>query len=201
MAGVQTPSRRTVFVHGRGRSGATAWTLQAAEADPQDIFLERIRVADQPERDADRVIETLGGRGHLVAHSYGTVMTSEALQNGATEYVDDVVVLGSPGMGVDSVADLGLPGDHVFAGMDDDDILLKAELIEDVLAPDPIPGVDFNVVHGPSTTTEEFGATVIATGGVDHHGDYFSYENGKPVDTLITAAAVATGEYDEVVTA
>lgn len=147
--------------------------------------------------------QTTGTDAHttVIAHSYGTVMTSEALQNGATEYVDDVVVLGSPGMGVDSVADLGLPGDHVFAGMDDDDILLKAELIEDVLAPDPIPGVDFNVVHGPSTTTEEFGATVIATGGVDHHGDYFSYENGKPVDTLITAAAVATGEYDEVVTA
>lgn len=77
---MQTPSRRTVFVHGRGRSGPTAWPLQAAEADPADIFLERIRLADQPERDADRVIETLGGRGHIVAHSYGAVTAMLAAQ-------------------------------------------------------------------------------------------------------------------------
>src|SRR5699024_10387837 len=70
---IVTPITRTVFVHGRGRSGPEAWPVQAAEDDPDDVFLRRTDRADQPERDADRVIEALGGRGHVVAHSYGTV--------------------------------------------------------------------------------------------------------------------------------
>lgn len=71
---------RTVFVHGRGRSGPDAWPLQAAANDPDHVFLERTGRADQPERDADRVIDALGGRGHVVGHSYGTVTAVLAAQ-------------------------------------------------------------------------------------------------------------------------
>lgn len=78
---VLVPTVRTVFVHGRGRSGAAAWPRQAAEGAPDDVFLERTRPADQPERDADRVLEALGGgRGHVVAHSYGAVTAMLAAQ-------------------------------------------------------------------------------------------------------------------------
>lgn len=77
---IKKPTVRTVHVHGRGRSGPAAWPAQAAVGDPDDVFLERIGVADQPERDADRVIDALGGRGHVVAHSYGTVTAMLAAQ-------------------------------------------------------------------------------------------------------------------------
>lgn len=77
---IHRPTVRTVFVHGRGRSGASAWPLQAAQDNPNDVFLERICPADQPERDADRVIDALCGRGHVVAHSYGSVTAMLAAQ-------------------------------------------------------------------------------------------------------------------------
>lgn len=75
-----TPTTRTVFVHGRGRSGPEAWPLQAEAQNPDDVFLRRTGQADQPERDADRVIDALGGRGHVVGHSYGTVTAVLAAQ-------------------------------------------------------------------------------------------------------------------------
>lgn len=74
------PRAHTVFIHGRGRSGAAAWPLQSAEPDPDDVFLERTSTADQPERDADRVIDALDGRGHVVGHSYGAVTAMLAAQ-------------------------------------------------------------------------------------------------------------------------
>lgn len=77
---IHRPTARTVFVHGRGRSGPAAWPLPAAEEDPDHVFLERTSLADQPERDADRVIGALDGRGHVVAHSYGTVTAMLAAQ-------------------------------------------------------------------------------------------------------------------------
>lgn len=77
---ILTPTARTVYVHGRGRSGPEAWPLQAADRDPDRVFLERTGRGDQPERDADRVIAALGGRGHVVGHSYGTVTAVLAAQ-------------------------------------------------------------------------------------------------------------------------
>ncbi|CAM3885530.1 alpha/beta fold hydrolase [Janibacter anophelis] len=74
------PPVRTVFVHGRGRSGPAAWPRLAELDRPGHVFLARTGAADQPERDADRAIEALGGRGHLVGHSYGAVTAMLAAQ-------------------------------------------------------------------------------------------------------------------------
>lgn len=57
-----------------------------------------------------------GAALNLFAHSYGTLVSSKALQSGAR--FDNVVFMGSPGLGpdVNSVADLGLPPDtRVFS--------------------------------------------------------------------------------------
>lgn len=75
-----TTSRRTVFIHGRGRSGPRAWPLVVEQGGPDDVFLERVGPDDQPERDAERIIDTLGGRGHVVGHSYGAVTAMLAAQ-------------------------------------------------------------------------------------------------------------------------
>lgn len=125
----------------------------------------------------------------VVAHSYGTVVTSYALQDGAAEYLDDVVVYGSPGMVVDGVADLGMDTEHVFAGMDDDDILLDVDALAKQRGFDP---------YGIDPAAAEFGATEVTTGGVDGHTDYFGYEDGEPNEALANAGAVAAGAYDQV---
>ena len=56
-------------------------------------------------RDVDAHLTALG-------HSYGSLTTSLALQNGTG--VDDAVLFGSPGFGTNNVADLGLPAGHVY---------------------------------------------------------------------------------------
>ena len=43
---LNAPAARTVFIHGRGRSGARAWPLVAQMARPEHIFLERIGTAE-----------------------------------------------------------------------------------------------------------------------------------------------------------
>ena len=56
-------------------------------------------------RDVDPHLTALG-------HSYGSLTTGLALQNGTG--VDDAVLFGSPGLGTDDVADLGLRPGHVY---------------------------------------------------------------------------------------
>lgn len=135
--------------------------------------------------------QTTGEDAHLtlIGHSYGTTTSAFALADGASSYVDDVVVLGSPGMVANNVGQLGMDGDHVFVAMAPNDILRHFNDFNQVAGPD-ILGID------PTRTS--FGATVTATGGVDGHGDYFGYEDGEPNDALFNSAAIAAGAYDEV---
>jgi pimeloyl-ACP methyl ester carboxylesterase len=56
----------------------------------------------------------------LVGHSYGTTTAGLAVAGGGTN-VDDLVVLGSPGLGVDTSAALDLPTGHVYVLEADDD--------------------------------------------------------------------------------
>lgn len=80
-AGGAIVSARVVFVHGAGRAGASAWPVQQALDGVVDlVFVERIGFAagerDRPtdfEEDRRLVVEALGGRAHLVGHSYGAI--------------------------------------------------------------------------------------------------------------------------------
>lgn len=62
-----------VFVHGAGKSGTSAWPLQAEDAEVGWHFLDRGPGGDSAARDARRILDMLSstGGGHLVAHSYG----------------------------------------------------------------------------------------------------------------------------------
>ncbi len=71
---------RVVFVHGAGRSGMEAWPNQAPLGANNDVrFIDRIGYGDEDpaptdfDGDADRIVRSLGGGGHVVAHSYGAV--------------------------------------------------------------------------------------------------------------------------------
>ncbi|MEU6059851.1 alpha/beta hydrolase [Streptomyces sp. NPDC047097] len=61
---------------------------------------------------------------HLTAvgHSYGSrLVGAAAMEDGGIPGADDIVLLGSPGVGVDRAEDLGVGKDHVFVGTAEND--------------------------------------------------------------------------------
>jgi Alpha/beta hydrolase len=81
----------------------------------------------------------------VVAHSYGSTAAGLALASGGTN-VDDLVVLGSPGLGVGSTAQLGMPAArvHVLEAQDDP----VADLGWFGRDPDKLDGVDLLSTDG-----------------------------------------------------
>ena len=75
----------------------------------------------------------------VVGHSYGSTTAGLAVARGDT-WVDDLVVLGSPGLGADTSTDLGLPPRHVHVLEADDDPV--ADLGWFGRDPSGLPGVD-----------------------------------------------------------
>ncbi len=104
----------------------------------------------------------------LVAHSYGAFVAGEGIRDGARP--DNVLFLGAPGVGVDSVDELHLPkGADVFA--------MRAPL-------DPVGGLQR---FGDSPTDPQFGATRL---GADNNGTLFShsqYWTGHNLDQVASA--------------
>ncbi|MFF2958015.1 alpha/beta hydrolase [Streptomyces sp. NPDC057963] len=65
---------------------------------------------------------------HLTAigHSYGSRTVGAATQrDGGIPGVDDIVLVGSPGVGVEHAEDLGVGKDHVFVGAAEHDVVTK----------------------------------------------------------------------------
>ncbi|MFJ1840749.1 alpha/beta hydrolase [Streptomyces sp. NPDC088146] len=65
---------------------------------------------------------------HLTAigHSYGSRTVGAATQrDGGIPGVDDIVLVGSPGVGVERAEDLGVGKDHVFVGAAEHDVVTK----------------------------------------------------------------------------
>ncbi|MEU5166312.1 alpha/beta hydrolase [Streptomyces mutomycini] len=77
------------------------------------------------------------GDPHLTAigHSYGSRTVGAATQQGdGIPGIDDIVLLGSPGVGVDRAEDLGVGRDHVFVGAAENDVVTKMPSKQQVAA-------------------------------------------------------------------
>jgi pimeloyl-ACP methyl ester carboxylesterase len=61
----------TVFLHGVGRAGISAWPRQHEAADQTWVFLDREAGVDDPRRDAELVIAVIERSVEVVAASYG----------------------------------------------------------------------------------------------------------------------------------
>lgn len=59
----------------------------------------------------------------LLGHSYGSLTAAHALRDAAGTGVDDMVVVGSPGLGVGTVHELSVPPGHLFVGEAANDIV------------------------------------------------------------------------------
>ncbi|MFD3972348.1 alpha/beta hydrolase [Streptomyces cyaneofuscatus] len=148
-------------------------------------------------------LETSNDHGdpHMTAigHSYGSRTVGAATQqDGGIPGVDDIVLVGSPGLGVDRAEDLGVGKDHVFVGAADNDVVTRLPSKEQGLlaaagrALGPAGSLALDVVHpgdddlwfGKDPASEDFGARrfvadpgppLIGLGGVslDAHSQYF----------------------------
>lgn len=122
-----------------------------------------------------------GAGGHITAigHSYGSYILGKALTDGAP--ADDVVFVGSPGVGVNHAKDLGIDPAHVWDGEAGDDPIL---FTEKRFTPDPLTGTN--------PEDSDFGAQHFSVAGSSGHSQYYQGES------LQNMARIADGSYDTV---
>jgi hypothetical protein len=122
----------------------------------------------------------------VVAHSYGTTTAGLAVRDTQTG-TDDLVLVGSPGAGVDHAADLEVPPGHVFVGAN---------------SRDPVSYADR---FGADPAYESFGAVRFEAEAVGRSwhlslGDHTTYFDPHS-ESLANIAHVVTGDYAGVVPA
>jgi hypothetical protein len=124
-----------------------------------------------------------GDPGHLtvIGHSYGSYIVGKAMTQGAA--ADDVVFVGSPGVGVDHAGDLGIDPSHVWDGEAGDDPILWTEKR---FTPDPLTG------NNPEDS--DFGAQHFSVDGSHGHSEY--YKNNS--ESLHNMANIVEGDYASV---
>ncbi|MFJ5868390.1 alpha/beta hydrolase [Streptomyces parvus] len=134
-----------------------------------------------------------------IGHSYGSRTVGAATQQGeGIPGVDDIVLVGSPGIGVDRAEDLKVGRDHVFVGAAENDVVthlpsMKNALIAAAgsalgeagsLAVDAVHQGDGGLWFGEDPASEEFGARRFAADPgppliglgrptIDAHSQYF----------------------------
>lgn len=142
---------------------------------------------------------------HLTAigHSYGSLTVGTAAHmGGGIPGADDIILLGSPGVGVDKAEDLGVGKDHVFVGAAENDPVTKlpskqqsASGIVGLLAGGPTVAYlagdiadqgDDDLYFGKDPASEAFGARrfevddgprpVLDAGKFKAHSQYFTPE-------------------------
>jgi pimeloyl-ACP methyl ester carboxylesterase len=119
----------------------------------------------------------------MIGHSYGSVVAGLAAAHLPSQ-VRDLVVIGSPGMGVSRVADLGTSA-HVWAGQSTQDCI------------DWVPAVQlWGAGHGAMPTSPGFGDRVFGTRGVSDHDHYLApgtQSLGNIVQIMLGHDALVTG--------
>jgi len=134
----------------------------------------------------------------VIGHSYGsTVVGTADAMAGEGLAVDDIIAMGSPGMGyeaderrpgwgpfrldsplVDDISDMHIGADHFWAG---------------AASNDP---VSYTEVHGNSPVDWSFGGQRITTDGASGHSEYWD----PGTEALRNQAYIVTGNYDQVAT-
>lgn len=90
-----------------------------------------------------------GSNNTVIGHSYGSTVIGHAAQgDGVKLDVDNVVLIGSPGVGVDHASELRVPDDaNIYASTAENDMI----------------GLTPSLIHGPDPVDEDFGAQVFTS--------------------------------------
>ncbi|MGC5627758.1 alpha/beta hydrolase [Georgenia sp. Z1344] len=169
----------TAGIDPEARVAVVAWVGYRTAPDLRASFA--IRYAREGAGDLARLTHYLPRSAHLtvVGHSYGTTVTGLAL---ADARIDDVVALGSPGMGLRHRTDTGRRA-RIWAAQAPTDWIRH------------FPRVRFGPLGlGRSPLHPAFGAVRIGTGDITGHLAY--YDEGS--ESLLNAARIALGRFAEV---
>jgi hypothetical protein len=123
-----------------------------------------------------------GGHLTVIGHSYGSYIVGKALTDGAP--ADDVIFVGSPGVGVNHASDLGVNPSHVWDGQAGDDLIL---LSEKRFTPNPLTG------NNPEDS--DFGAQHFSVAGSSGHSQYYQ---GESLQNMARIADANYGAVDRV---
>ncbi|MFB7918627.1 alpha/beta hydrolase [Streptomyces sp. NPDC056061] len=131
----------------------TKWADKAEE--PLGNFLQGIEEANH--RDVNQT---------LLGHSYGSLVAGQTMSSHPDLPVDNAIMVGSPGVGVDHAKDLNIPPDRVFAATAKNDLINLAPPPAGPLAPlNPKAYMrlfdDHSIVHGTDPVSDDFGGTVF----------------------------------------
>ncbi|WP_328901339.1 alpha/beta hydrolase family protein [Streptomyces sp. NBC_00441] len=160
-----------------------------------------------------------------IGHSYGSRTVGAATQqDGGIPGVDDIVLVGSPGVGVNRAEDLGVGRDHVFVGAAENDVVTKVPSVRQVAAgffgltggpatahlfgESADPGGD-DLWFGKDPASKAFGARrfPVAPGprligpdgfSIDAHSNYFDTEPQRDAMSADSIALIAAGRADKV---
>ncbi|MGW7356403.1 alpha/beta hydrolase [Streptomyces sp. NPDC054802] len=127
----------------------TKWADKAQQ--PLGNFLQGIEEANH--RDVNQT---------LLGHSYGSLVAGQTMRDHLDLPVDNAIMVGSPGVGVDHAKELNIPTDHVWAATAKNDLINLAPPPAGPLAPlNPKAYMelfdDHSIVHGNDPTSDEFG--------------------------------------------
>ncbi|MFK4145628.1 alpha/beta hydrolase [Streptomyces sp. NPDC004065] len=138
----------------------------------------------------------------ILGHSYGSLVVGETMRDYPDLPVNNAILVGSPGAGVDNAKDLHIPADHVWAATARNDMVNMAPPDAGPLAP-LNPNAyrhlfdDHSVMYGTDPTSDEFGGRTFKVG--DGHLPGWDWElmpahsQYWEADSLKNMAKIATG--------
>ncbi|MEW2490249.1 alpha/beta hydrolase [Streptomyces sp. NPDC048411] len=167
----------------------TKWADKAEE--PLGNFLQGIEEANH--RDVNQT---------LLGHSYGSLVAGQTMRSHLDLPVDNAIMVGSPGVGVDHAKDLNIAPDRVFAATAKNDLINLAPPPAGPLAPlNPKAYMELfdnhSIVHGTDPVSDNFGGRVfdVPDGKLPGSGGemmpaHSQYWDEKPLGSL---AKIITG--------
>ncbi|KWW99107.1 hypothetical protein LI90_740 [Carbonactinospora thermoautotrophica] len=119
-----------------------------------------------------------GPRSHntVIGHSYGSTVVGFTARDKGLD-ADDVIFLGSPGVGVDHARDLGIDPDHVWSSTAKNDPIQYSPSLD----PRDIGDGQDDLIHGANPSKPEFGGRVFESAPGDPIVRWEENDWGVPV--------------------
>ncbi|MFF9392673.1 alpha/beta hydrolase [Streptomyces griseoluteus] len=136
----------------------------------------------------------------VLGHSYGTLVAGETMRDHPHLPVDNAILVGSPGVGVNHAKDLNIPADHVYAATAKNDLVNLAPPPAGTLAPlNPKAYMrlfdDHSIMYGYDPTSEEFGGRTFkvadgklpgSDGLMPAHSQYWEGDSLNAMGKIVT---------------
>ncbi|MFE7462815.1 alpha/beta hydrolase [Streptomyces sp. NPDC057499] len=212
-------------------AASIVWLGYDAPQSPDGLDSLAVMGTERAERGGRALNDFMGGLSatnneesrHFTAigHSYGSRTVGAATQQGGgIPGVDDIILVGSPGVGVDRAEDLGVGRDHVFVGAAEHDVVTKLPSkqqsvagVMGTVAAGPVVGYltgdladqgDDDLWFGKDPASEGFGARRFPVGegprliggGFDAHSQYFDPE--RDASSANSIALIVAGKPERV---